>query len=419
MKLSPLCEHFGHFSSTTARSRVTSLTAPNLLPSGFMGSMPNLKKNVSPPSLNLSVDAPQRRHHVLHLPARRARRDQSLGALRRRRAVRRLDSVQIAAGVAVRHRAMSRSEPFECARTCRRPRLRPRTGRRSRARPTAAAVHCRRLFSPRKRRPGFQIGRVRLRSVSEQRHAYRARALVGARGRRCLGSRAAPRARHGGPRRRPRARPGSGERARRGWAGASCCGGSTARWASSTCGWRVGADGVALAQLVDAAYPDARVPLYRLDFATRHEHDRARNLEVVRATLDRLDLDVPLDGEGGVPRRLPRLRRGAPVAVPRRAARAPASATRGYDGRAHAGWRRWRNAGTSRARRKPGLALGGELGRPERGGDSSHAAAASAAAAAEDPDGDAPFSFSFRPRLSMDDGVAYSDGGRTAGADSR
>ena len=52
--------------------------------------------------------------------------------------------------------------------------------------------------------------------------------------------------------------------------------------------------GVAM-ELIDAAYPDARVPLYRLDFATRHEHDRARNLEVVRATLDRLDLDVPLD----------------------------------------------------------------------------------------------------------------------------
>ena len=127
------------------------------------------------------------------------------------------------------------------------------------------------------------------------------------------------------------------------------------------------ADGVALAQLVDAAYPDARVPLYRLDFATRHEHDRARNLEVVRATLDRLDLDVPLDVKEmsrGAYRACDEALRWLYLVVQRER---PRSATRGYDGRARGGWRRWRNAGTSRARvEKPGLALGGELGRRER-----------------------------------------------------
>jgi hypothetical protein len=55
------------------------------------------------------------------------------------------------------------------------------------------------------------------------------------------------------------------------------------------------ADGIAFAQLIDAAYPESRVPLYRLDFATRHEHDRSRNLEIVVATLDRMGLDVPID----------------------------------------------------------------------------------------------------------------------------
>lgn len=72
------------------------------------------------------------------------------------------------------------------------------------------------------------------------------------------------------------------------------------KWVNRVCGVeyvRVEdvADGVAFAQLIDAAYPDARVPLYRLDFATRHEFDRARNLEIVRATLDRMDLDLKLD----------------------------------------------------------------------------------------------------------------------------
>ena len=94
------------------------------------------------------------------------------------------------------------------------------------------------------------------------------------------------------------------------------------------------ADGVALAQLIDAAYPDARVPLYRLDFATRHEHDRARNLEVVRATLDRLDLDVPLDVKEvsrGVYRACDEALRWLYLVVQRER---PPSATRGYDGRA-------------------------------------------------------------------------------------
>jgi hypothetical protein len=94
------------------------------------------------------------------------------------------------------------------------------------------------------------------------------------------------------------------------------------------------ADGVALAQLVDAAYPDARVPLYRLDFATRHEHDRARNLEVVRATLDRLDLDVPLDVKEvsrGAYRACDEALRWLYLVVQRER---PRSATRGYDGRA-------------------------------------------------------------------------------------
>ena len=42
-----MCAALWHFSSTTARSRVTSFTPPNLLPSGFIGSMPNLNRNVS------------------------------------------------------------------------------------------------------------------------------------------------------------------------------------------------------------------------------------------------------------------------------------------------------------------------------------------------------------------------------------
>ena len=94
------------------------------------------------------------------------------------------------------------------------------------------------------------------------------------------------------------------------------------------------ADGVALAQLVDAAYLDARVPLYRLDFATRHEHDRARNLEVVRATLDRLDLDVPPDVKEmsrGAYRACDEALRWLYLVVQRER---PRSATRGYDGRA-------------------------------------------------------------------------------------
>ena len=179
------------------------------------------------------------------------------------------------------------------------------------------------------------------------------------------------------------------------------------------------ADGVALAQLVDAAYPDARVPLYRLDFATRHEHDRARNLEVVRATLDRLDLDVPLDVKEmsrGAYRACDEALRWLYLVVQRER---PRSATRGYDGaRAAAG-----GAGETQVlARAPSKSPGWRSAASwddGSGGDSSHAAAASAAATAEDPDGDAPFSFSFRPRLSMDDGVPYSDGGRTAGADSR
>ena len=175
------------------------------------------------------------------------------------------------------------------------------------------------------------------------------------------------------------------------------------------------ADGVALAQLVDAAYPDARVPLYRLDFATRHEHDRARNLEVVRATLDRLDLDVPLDVKEmsrGAYRACDEALRWLYLVVQRER---PRSATRGYDGRARRLEALEKRRYLARAPSKsPGWRSAASWD-DGSGGDSSHAAAASAAATAEDPDGDAPFSFSFRPRLSMDDGVPYSDGGSDGG----
>ena len=175
------------------------------------------------------------------------------------------------------------------------------------------------------------------------------------------------------------------------------------------------ADGVALAQLVDAAYPDARVPLYRLDFATRHEHDRARNLEVVRATLDRLDLDVPLDVKEmsrGAYRACDEALRWLYLVVQRER---PRSATRGYDGRARRLEALEKRRYLARAPSKsPGWRSAASWD-DGSGGDSSLAAAASAAATAEDPDGDAPFSFSFRPRLSMDDGVAYSDGGSDGG----
>lgn len=175
------------------------------------------------------------------------------------------------------------------------------------------------------------------------------------------------------------------------------------------------ADGVALAQLVDAAYPDARVPLYRLDFATRHEHDRARNLEVVRATLDRLDLDVPLDVKEmsrGAYRACDEALRWLYLVVQRER---PRSATRGYDGRARRLEALEKRRYLARAPSKsPGWRSAASWD-DGSGGDSSRAATSSAAATAEDPDGDAPFSFSFRPRLSMDDGVAYSDEGSDGG----
>ena len=175
------------------------------------------------------------------------------------------------------------------------------------------------------------------------------------------------------------------------------------------------ADGVALAQLVDAAYPDARVPLYRLDFATRHEHDRARNLEVVRATLDRLDLDVPLDVKEmsrGAYRACDEALRWLYLVVQRER---PRSATRGYDGRARRLEALEKRRYLARAPSKsPGWRSAASWD-DGSGGDSSRAATSSAAATAEDPDGDAPFSFSFRPRLSVDDGVAYSDGGSDGG----
>jgi len=175
------------------------------------------------------------------------------------------------------------------------------------------------------------------------------------------------------------------------------------------------ADGVALAQLVDAAYPDARVPLYRLDFATRHEHDRARNLEVVRATLDRLDLDVPLDVKEvsrGAYRACDEALRWLYLVVQRER---PRSATRGYDGRARRLEALEKRRYLARAPSKsPGWRSAASWD-DGSGGDSSRAATSSAAATAKDPDGDAPFSFSFRPRLSMDDGVAYSDEGSDGG----
>ena len=174
------------------------------------------------------------------------------------------------------------------------------------------------------------------------------------------------------------------------------------------------ADGVALAQLVDAAYPDARVPLYRLDFATRHEHDRARNLEVVRATLDRLDLDVPLDVKEvsrGAYRACDEALRWLYLVVQRER---PRSATRGYDGRARRLEALEKRRYLARAPSKsPGWRSAASWD-DGSGGDSSRAATSSAATA-KDPDGDAPFSFSFRPRLSMDDGVVYSDEGSDGG----
>ena len=174
------------------------------------------------------------------------------------------------------------------------------------------------------------------------------------------------------------------------------------------------ADGVALAQLVDAAYPDARVPLYRLDFATRHEHDRARNLEVVRATLDRLDLDVPLDVKEmsrGAYRACDEALRWLYLVVQRER---HAERARVRRARAAAGGAGETQVPRARAVEKPGLALGGELGRRERrrllargggvgGGDGGG------------PRRRRAFLVSFRPRLSMDDGGVQrrgSDGGR-------
>ena len=57
-------------------------------------------------------------------------------------------------------------------------------------------------------------------------------------------------------------------------------------------------DGVAFAQLLDAVLPAGAVPLHRLNFSPVHEHDRERNLAVVRATLDKLDVRVPMDVPG-------------------------------------------------------------------------------------------------------------------------
>ena len=57
-------------------------------------------------------------------------------------------------------------------------------------------------------------------------------------------------------------------------------------------------DGVAFAQLLDAVLPAGAVPLHRLNFSPVHEHDRERNLAVVRATLDKLDVRVTMDVPG-------------------------------------------------------------------------------------------------------------------------
>ena len=66
---------------------------------------------------------------------------------------------------------------------------------------------------------------LRAQCVHDRGAAEDARALVGAWGRRCRGSRAVTRARRGGLRRQPRARPGSGGASSPRSAGGSCCGG--------------------------------------------------------------------------------------------------------------------------------------------------------------------------------------------------
>ena len=172
------------------------------------------------------------------------------------------------------------------------------------------------------------------------------------------------------------------------------------------------ADGVALAQLIDAAYPDARVPLYRLDFATRHEHDRARNLEVVRATLDRLDLDVPLDVKEvsrGAYRACDEALRWLYLVVQRER---PRSATRGYDGRARRLEALEKRRYLARAPSKsPGW-------RSAASWDDENGETNAVVERDRDPlrtpralltPTPSPSSFAFRPRLSVDDGVAYSD----------
>ena len=172
------------------------------------------------------------------------------------------------------------------------------------------------------------------------------------------------------------------------------------------------ADGVALAQLIDAAYPDARVPLYRLDFATRHEHDRARNLEVVRATLDRLDLDVPLDVKEvsrGAYRACDEALRWLYLVVQRER---PRSATRGYDGRK-------RRLEALEKRRYLARAPSKSPGWRSAASWDDENGETNAVVQGTDPLGTretafltptpSSSSFAFKPRLSVDDGVAYSD----------
>lgn len=171
------------------------------------------------------------------------------------------------------------------------------------------------------------------------------------------------------------------------------------------------ADGVALAQLIDAAYPDARVPLYRLDFATRHEHDRARNLEVVRATLDRLDLDVPLDVKEvsrGAYRACDEALRWLYLVVQRER---PKSATRGYDGRK-------RRLEALEKRRYLARAPSKSPGWRSAASWDDENGETNAVVIPRDPLGTprafltptpSSSSFAFKPRLSVDDGVAYSD----------
>lgn len=160
------------------------------------------------------------------------------------------------------------------------------------------------------------------------------------------------------------------------------------------------ADGIAFAQLIDAAYPESRVPLYRLNFATRHEHDRSRNLEIVVATLDRMGLDVPIDVREvsrGTYRACDEALRWLFVIVNREL---PPNAIQGYDGNARRAEAMEKRRFLARApARSPGWMSFASW-------ESRNAETASAATATHTFGSSQPAEFQ-KANMSLDDGVSY------------